>query len=164
METRCRDHSTKVVVMMPFSDGKIETSSGSACSPRGMSEEGDFSLSTISIGGNCAVTLYEVSSVSSCSLVRKIVVAAALAIAPAASYAGIFISVGFAPPALPVYVQPVCPTPGYLWNPGYWAYSDAGYYWVPGVWVQPPTYGLLWTPGYWGWGGGAYLFHAGDWG
>jgi hypothetical protein len=108
--------------------------------------------------------MYEVSFMNSFSLVRKIVVAAALAIAPAASYAGIFISVGFAPPALPVYVQPVCPTPGYLWNPGYWAYSDAGYYWVPGVWVQPPSYGVLWTPPYWGFAGGVYGFHAGYWG
>ena len=88
----------------------------------------------------------------------------ALAIAPAAAHAGIFISVGFAPPALPVYTQPICPGDGYLWNPGYWAYGQEGYYWVPGVWVQPPTVGVLWTPGYWGWGNGAYLFHEGYWG
>ena len=98
------------------------------------------------------------------AVLRNLIVAAALALAPAVSFAGIFISVGFAPPALPVYTQPVCPADGYLWNPGYWAYGDAGYYWVPGVWVQPPQPGLLWTPGYWGWGGGAYIFHAGYWG
>jgi hypothetical protein len=97
-------------------------------------------------------------------LFRKLAVGIALALAPAASFAGVFISVGFAPPALPVYVQPVCPGDGYLWNPGYWAYGDDGYYWVPGVWVQPPAVGLLWTPGYWGWGGGAYIFHEGYWG
>jgi hypothetical protein len=98
------------------------------------------------------------------NLVRKFVVGAALALLPAASFAGVFISVGFAPPVLPVYTQPICPGDGYLWNPGYWAYGDEGYYWVPGVWVRPPQVGLLWTPGYWGWGGGAYLFHAGYWG
>jgi hypothetical protein len=97
-------------------------------------------------------------------LVRNALVAVALVAAPAASFAGVFISVGFAPPALPVYVQPVCPGDGYLWTPGYWAYGDGGYYWVPGVWVQPPTVGVLWTPGYWGWGSGAYLWHAGYWG
>jgi hypothetical protein len=97
-------------------------------------------------------------------LVRKFVVGAALALLPAASFAGVFISVGFAPPVLPVYTQPICPGDGYLWNPGYWAYGDEGYYWVPGVWVRPPQVGLLWTPGYWGWGGGAYIFHAGYWG
>jgi len=98
------------------------------------------------------------------NLVRKFVVGAALALLPAASFAGVFISVGFAPPVLPVYTQPICPGDGYLWNPGYWAYGDEGYYWVPGVWVRPPQVGVLWTPGYWGWGGGAYLFHAGYWG
>jgi hypothetical protein len=98
--------------------------------------------------------------------IRNTVVAAALVMAPAASFAGVFISVGFAPPALPVYVQPVAPGDGYLWNPGYWAYDPAmgGYYWVPGVWVQPPRVGVLWTPGYWGWGNGAYLWHEGYWG
>ena len=96
--------------------------------------------------------------------IRKAVVAMALALLPAASFAGVFISVGIAPPALPVYAQPVCPGEGLLWTPGYWAYGDAGYYWVPGVWVRPPMVGLLWTPGYWGWGGGAYLWHAGYWG
>src|ERR1700675_2092138 len=85
----------------------------------------------------------------------------------AASFAqiGIGISVGFAPPPIPVYVQPICPGDGYIWTPGYWAYDDVdGYYWVPGPWILPPTVGFLWTPGYWGWGGGGYFFHAGYWG
>ena len=98
------------------------------------------------------------------NLIRKIFVGAALALLPAASFAGVFVSVTIAPPVLPVYTQPICPGDGYLWNPGYWAYGDAGYYWVPGVWVRPPQVGLLWTPGYWGWGGGVYVFHAGYWG
>ncbi len=77
---------------------------------------------------------------------------------------GIGISVRIAPPALPVYAQPICPGPGYLWTPGYWAWSDDdGYYWVPGTWVVAPV-GMLWTPGYWGWGGGFYRWHAGYWG
>jgi hypothetical protein len=74
------------------------------------------------------------------------------------------ISVHIGPPTLPVYAQPICPGPGYMWTPGYWAWNDdAGYYWVPGTWVVAPV-GLLWTPGYWGWAGGAYLWHAGYWG
>ena len=41
---------------------------------------------------------------------------------------GIGISVRVGPPALPVYEQPLCPGPGYLWTPGYWAWSgDSGY-------------------------------------
>jgi len=77
---------------------------------------------------------------------------------------GVGMSVHVGPPALPVYAQPICPGPGYLWTPGYWAYGDAGYYWVPGTWVMAPTPGLLWTPGYWGWAGGVYAWHAGYWG
>jgi hypothetical protein len=77
---------------------------------------------------------------------------------------GIGISVRIGPPALPVYAQPICPGPGYLWTPGYWAWSDAGgYYWVPGTWVIAPV-GMLWTPGYWGFAGGFYGWHAGYWG
>ncbi|MGA8731428.1 MAG: hypothetical protein WB608_21905, partial [Terracidiphilus sp.] len=74
------------------------------------------------------------------------------------------VSVGFAPPVLPVYVQPPCPQPGWMWTPGYWAYGDDGYYWVPGTWVPAPYEGALWTPPYWGWSGGLYVFHTGYWG
>ncbi|MDD2765987.1 MAG: YXWGXW repeat-containing protein, partial [Opitutaceae bacterium] len=100
---------------------------------------------------------------------RSLFLAAAIAVPlltlPAAeAHAGIFVSVAIAPPALPVYVQPPLPAPGYLWTPGYWGYGDAGYYWVPGVWVRPPAVGLLWTPGYWGFAGGFYGWHAGYWG
>ena len=83
-----------------------------------------------------------------------------------ASFAQIGISVSFGPPALPVYTQPLCPAPGYLWVPGYWAWDpDFGdYYWVPGTWVLAPQVGYLWTPPWWGWSGGAYVFNAGYWG
>src|SRR5579871_507102 len=77
---------------------------------------------------------------------------------------GVGISVNFGPPALPVYEQPPCPSPGYLWTPGYWAYGPDGYYWVPGTWVTAPEPGLLWTPGYWGWNGGAFIWNEGYWG
>ncbi len=87
-----------------------------------------------------------------------------LAPAPSKAQIAVGISIRVAPPAIPVYVQPACPTEGYLWTPGYWAYGDAGYYWVPGVWIAPPRVGVLWTPGYWGWGGGIYAWHGGYWG
>src|SRR5271170_7194302 len=83
---------------------------------------------------------------------------------PAAAQIAVGISVHVGPPAIPVYVQPACPTEGYLWTPGYWSYGDAGYYWVPGVWVSPPRAGVLWTPGYWGFAGGVYGWHGGYWG
>jgi hypothetical protein len=74
------------------------------------------------------------------------------------------LSIRVAPPELPIYAQPPCPTDGYLWSPGYWGYGDDGYYWVPGVWIMPPTIGYLWTPGYWGYTGGYYGWHGGYWG
>ncbi len=43
--------------------------------------------------------------------------------------AQIVLSVGIAPPALPVYVQPPIPAPGYIWTPGYWAWNE-GYFGV----------------------------------
>jgi hypothetical protein len=98
--------------------------------------------------------------------IRSLILAAAVSAIPAASFAGVFVSIGIgAPPVLPVYVQPICPAAGYIWTPGYWAYDDeAGYYWVPGAWVLAPYEGALWTPGYWGWDNGGYLWHVGYWG
>jgi hypothetical protein len=96
--------------------------------------------------------------------IRTLVLAFLVSIVPASSFAGVFLSINIAPPVLPVYVQPVCPGPDYMWTPGYWAYGGAGYYWVPGVWVMAPRPGFLWTPGYWGFAGGLYAWHAGYWG
>jgi hypothetical protein len=95
---------------------------------------------------------------------RWLLLALLISLIPASSYAGVFVSVGFAPPPLVVYDQPPCPEPGLMWTPGYWAYGPDGYYWVPGAWVPAPYVGALWTPGYWGWGGGLYVWHPGYWG
>jgi hypothetical protein len=96
--------------------------------------------------------------------IRNLILTASLMTLSTSAIAGVFVSVAIAPPALPVYAQPICPGDGYLWTPGYWAYGPAGYYWVPGTWVLPPRVGFLWTPGYWGFAGGVYGFHAGYWG
>src|SRR6266852_5295680 len=84
----------------------------------------------------------------------------------AASMAQFRVAIAFGPPALPVYVQPVCPGEGYIWTPGYWSWDDDAedYYWVPGTWVLAPEVGFLWTPPWWGWGGEAFIFHEGFWG
>jgi hypothetical protein len=84
---------------------------------------------------------------------------------PPARAQAIGISVDFAPPPLPVYDQPPIPAAGYIWVPGYWAWSgDTGWYWVPGTWVLPPAVGLLWTPAYWAYDNGSYVFNEGYWG
>jgi hypothetical protein len=99
---------------------------------------------------------------------RSFVLAAFLfvSLSLASSHAQVGISVNFAPPVLPVVVQPPCPVAGYIWTPGYWGYGyDVGdYYWVPGAWVPPPSVGLLWTPPWWGWNNGVYAFNQGYWG
>jgi len=100
------------------------------------------------------------------SVIHWVVLALVVLSLSAASFAQIAVgvSVRIGPPALPVYAQPICPGPGYIWTPGYWAWGDDdGYYWVPGTWVLAPV-GMLWTPGWWGWGGGFYAWHAGYWG
>ena len=83
---------------------------------------------------------------------------------PAAARVFVGISVGYAPPPLVWYPQPICPGYGYYWVPGYWAWGSYGYYWVPGAWVWPPRIGFYWTPGYWGWRAGYYWWHRGYWG
>ena len=99
------------------------------------------------------------------SSISSVLLAVVSLAAPTATRAEIIFSIGIAPPPLPVYEQPVCPSEGYIWTPGYWAYSDdGGYFWVPGTWVLAPEPGYLWTPGYWGWGDGLYAFHRGYWG
>ena len=71
---------------------------------------------------------------------RHLVFFALLFAIPAASHAqvGVGVAITVAPPALPVYEQPPCPTEGFLWTPGYWAYGPRGYFWTPGLWLAPP--------------------------
>jgi WXXGXW repeat (2 copies) len=95
---------------------------------------------------------------------RLVVLSAILLPSAVFAQVAVGVSITVAPPALPVYVQPTIPAPGYIWTPGYWAYGPEGYYWVPGTWIQPPVVGVLWTPGYWGWREGIYLWNAGYWG
>ena len=98
--------------------------------------------------------------------IRAILFAFVVLIFSSASFGQVRISVQFGPPALPVYEQPLCPGEGYIWTPGYWAWSDddGDYFWVPGTWVLAPEVGFLWTPPWWGWEGGVFLFHEGYWG
>jgi len=83
---------------------------------------------------------------------------------PSRAQIAIGVSVRVGPPVLPVYAQPICPGPGYIWTPGYWAHDEDDYYWVPGTWVMAPEPGLLWTPGYWGFSDDLYVWHGGYWG
>jgi hypothetical protein len=64
---------------------------------------------------------------------RWLLLALPISAIPAFAHAQIIISVRFAPLALPVYEQPICPEPNLMWIPGYWAYADEDYCWVPGA-------------------------------
>ena len=103
-------------------------------------------------------------SMVSCLLGSLLLVIATMA-APSKASAQVSVFVSFGPPAIPVYVQPMCPAPGYIWTPGFWAWDpDYGYYWVPGTWVMAPFIGAMWTPGYWGWYNTGYMWYPGYWG
>lgn len=97
---------------------------------------------------------------------RAVLLAFVVLLISSASFGQFSVSVSFGPPALPVYEQPACPGDGYIWTPGYWAWSDDDddYYWVPGTWVLAPEVGYLWTPPYWAWNDGRYVFYDGYWG
>jgi len=75
-------------------------------------------------------------------------------------------STNVAPPDLPLYDQPPMPAFGYVWTPGYWAWSDddQDFFWVPGTWVPAPQPEFLWTPGYWEVVNAVYFWHVGFWG
>jgi hypothetical protein len=67
-------------------------------------------------------------------LLLKALLAGVLVLVPVGTFAqiSIGISINIVPPALPVYVQPPCPQPNFMWTPGYWAWDGVGdYYWVP---------------------------------
>jgi hypothetical protein len=100
------------------------------------------------------------------SLIRTVLFAILVLVASSTSFGQVRIAVTFGPPALPVYEQPLCPGDGYIWTPGYWAWSDDDddYYWVPGTWVLAPEVGFLWTPPYWAWVDGGFVFYDGYWG
>ena len=59
---------------------------------------------------------------------RHLVLFSLLFAIPAVSHAqvGVGVAITVAPPALPVYEQPPCPTEGFLWTPGYWGYGLRG--------------------------------------
>lgn len=114
--------------------------------------------------GRSSTEVIQMPSIRSGRLLSCLVLGFAMLATPPASFAQVRVSIGIAPPMLPVYDQPLCPGDGYIWTPGYWARGYDDYYWVPGTWVLAPQVGWLWTPGYWGWGDGGYLWNEGWWG
>jgi hypothetical protein len=49
------------------------------------------------------------------------------------------------PPPPPVMYAPPMPAPGYVWVPGYYAYSANRYVWNAGYWSRPPHPRAKWV-------------------
>jgi hypothetical protein len=97
------------------------------------------------------------------SMVKKIAMAALLALTflPAASYAQIIVRV--APPAPIVERRPPPPDRGYVWIAGYHNWDGARYVWVPGRWDRPPQPGQRWVAHRWVHRGDHWELQQGHW-
>lgn len=117
-------------------------------------------------GASTPASLFHVAARVAKHFIPALLIALMLLGAPTPTQArvNVGISVVVAPPPLLVYEQPLCPGPGFIWAPGYWAWGPDGYFWVPGTWVLAPFPGELWTPGYWAWEDDAYIWNEGYWG
>jgi hypothetical protein len=83
------------------------------------------------------------------SMVKKIAMAALLALTflPAASFAQVIVRI--APPAPIVERRPPPPDRGYVWIDGYHRWDGARYVWVGGRWDRPPHPGQRWVAHRW---------------
>jgi hypothetical protein len=94
------------------------------------------------------------------NLVRSLALSVALA-AGSSAFAQISFNIVVAPPA-PMYE--VAPTlqPGYVWAPGYWAWSNDRHIWVRGRTIVQRD-GYNWVPDRWEQQGGSYVRRSGHW-
>jgi hypothetical protein len=97
------------------------------------------------------------------SMVKKIAMAALLAVTflPAASYAQIIVRV--APPAPIVERRPPPPDRGYVWIDGYHRWEGGAYVWTPGRWDRPPHPGQRWVAHRWEHRGDHWELREGHW-
>jgi hypothetical protein len=77
--------------------------------------------------------------------IAKTVTAVVFALAATATFAQAVI---VAPPPPPRAEVVPGPRPGWVWDPGHWAWRGGQYAWIPGHWqaVRP---GYRWIPGHW---------------
>lgn len=97
-------------------------------------------------------------------LIIPLLCAAGLVFTTAPGIAQVGVVVGVAPPAPVVEPVPAAPAPGYVWQPGYWAWNGAQYVWVPGQYVAAPYVGAVWMPGWWVGRGDGWVWVEGHWG
>ena len=80
-------------------------------------------------------------------MLRLACVGLALVATPAFARVGVVVNVP--PPAPIVETPPPPPAPGYVWQPGYWAWNGVQYVCVPGQYVVTPAPGAVWIAGHW---------------
>ena len=73
------------------------------------------------------------------------------------------IYVTIAPPAPVVERVVVSPSPGYVWQPGYYLWNGTSYVWTAGTWVNPPYTSARWVEGHWVQSRRGYYWRAGHW-
>jgi len=93
------------------------------------------------------------------NLLLSMFLAASAAAAPA--FAQISFNIVIAPPELRYEAVPVI-APGYVWAPGYWAWSGDRHIWVRGRTIVHRV-GYRWEPDRWDQRNGAYYRHPGRW-
>ena len=93
------------------------------------------------------------------SVLLSMLLAAGAAAAPA--FAQISFNIVIAPPALQYEAVPVI-APGYVWAPGYWAWSGDRHIWVRGRTIVHRV-GYRWEPDRWEQRDHAYYRHPGRW-
>lgn len=93
-------------------------------------------------------------------MARSLLLSLALA-AGGTAFAQVSVNIVIAPPAPMYEVVPVM-QPGYVWAPGYWAWTNDRHVWVRGrTMVQRPGYN--WVPDRWEQRNGTYYRQAGRW-
>jgi WXXGXW repeat (2 copies) len=95
--------------------------------------------------------------------VKKIALAALLALTllPAAANAQVYVRVG--PPAPVVERRGHPPERGYVWVSGYHRWDGGHYVWVPGRWDRPPREHGVWVRHHWVHRHGGWVLVDGHW-
>lgn len=80
---------------------------------------------------------------------------------PGIGHAGVNVDIDIAPPAPREEVVPA-PRPGFIWAPGYWAWSGHEHTWTAGRWERERS-GQHWVPERWEQHGNKWHFEKGHW-
>jgi len=67
------------------------------------------------------------------------------------------------PPPPRVEVLSPSPGPAYVWQPGFWSFSDGRWIWVPGRWVLRPNASTVWVRGHWDRDDHRWMWTPGHW-